>query len=45
MFLISSGRFRREIKDRIFCFRIQNQINPVQPPTRIGTTLENKINN
>jgi hypothetical protein len=38
MFLISSGRFRREIKHRILCCRIWNQINPIQAATRIGTT-------
>jgi hypothetical protein len=38
MFLISSSRFRREIKHRIFCWQQRNQINPIQAPRRIEAT-------
>ncbi|CAF1213618.1 unnamed protein product [Adineta steineri] len=45
MFLISSRRFRREIKVRIFFWRRQNQVVPFQQPTlRRATTNTKGIN-
>jgi hypothetical protein len=40
MFLISSSRFRREIKCRIFFWQSQNQINPTVQFTAKQRTLE-----
>jgi len=40
MFLISSSRFRREIKRRILFWQRQNQINPTVQFTAKQRTLE-----
>jgi len=40
MFLISSSRFRREIKRRIFFWQSENQINPTVQFTAKQRTLE-----
>ncbi|CAF1331159.1 unnamed protein product [Adineta steineri] len=42
MFLISSRRFRREIKARIFFWRRQNHIIPIQQPIVRRTTLNTR---
>ncbi len=45
MFVMSSSRFRRAIKDRILFWRRHNQIIPLQNPVFGIATLENKTYN
>jgi hypothetical protein len=45
MFLISSSRFRREIKGRLFFWRRPDRVFPFQQSTRGKATLENKTPN
>ncbi|CAF3806547.1 unnamed protein product [Adineta steineri] len=45
MFLISSRRFRRQVKDRIFFWQRQNRINQIPPPPFRRTTTNIRAKN
>ncbi|CAF1168596.1 unnamed protein product [Rotaria sordida] len=45
VFLISSSRFRRVIKDRILCWGRSNQVIPIQQPICKTAPLENRTYN